>query len=493
MFVRQILATFRWALVVALAGGLGGLALPARAEDLQSSPATTVAEWMAQIGDSQVQITDVRVEQTEAGLQVVLSTADGELLTPVTSVMGNALIVEIPNAVLVGDEVEQFEPAEGIALVQVSALPEDWVQVVVTGTDAPPTAETDSAVPGLTLSVVPGIAQVGATAAARRILVTGEEDEGYNPSSASTATRTDTPLRDIPQSIQVVPQQVIEDRGVDTVMESVGTVSGVGYDGGFAGAPTGSVIIRGFSQSQQFRNGFRDTDRTGLTAIGTVEQVEILKGPASVLFGAVEPGGIVNVVTRQPLSDPFYSVSLEAGNRNLYQPSFDLSGPLDEEGNVLYRFIASYRSEDSFQEFADSQITTIAPSLSLSFGDRTDLDLFYEYIDYSASPPEDYSVLFDDGSTPSRSFYLGYPDFLFRDITTQKFGYALNHEFSNAWQIRNNFSANVTDARDSQTSPISTIDNRFVELGADNRDFGRDSFSGNIDLIGEFNTGSVSH
>ncbi|MEL7227362.1 MAG: hypothetical protein AAGL17_21660, partial [Cyanobacteria bacterium J06576_12] len=80
MFVRQILATFRWALVVALAGGLGGLVLPARAEDLQSSPATTVAEWMAQIEDSQVQITDVRVEQTEAGLQVVLSTADGELL-----------------------------------------------------------------------------------------------------------------------------------------------------------------------------------------------------------------------------------------------------------------------------------------------------------------------------------------------------------------------------------------------------------------------------
>ncbi|NJN05042.1 MAG: hypothetical protein HC816_22695 [Leptolyngbyaceae cyanobacterium RM1_1_2] len=138
----------------------------------------------------------------------------------------------------------------------------------------------------------------------------------------------------------------------------------------------------------------------------------MLKGPASVLFGAVEPGGILNVVTRQPLSDPFYSVSFEAGNRNLYQPSFDLSGPLDEDENVLYRLIASYRSSDSFQEFADSQITTIAPSLSLSFGDRTDLNLYYEYIDYSASPPEDYSVLFDDGSRPSRDFYLGYPDFL---------------------------------------------------------------------------------
>ncbi|NJN05043.1 MAG: TonB-dependent receptor [Leptolyngbyaceae cyanobacterium RM1_1_2] len=69
----------------------------------------------------------------------------------------------------------------------------------------------------------------------------------------------------------------------------------------------------------------------------------------------------------------------------------------------------------------------------------------------------------------------------------------MNHEFNDAWQIRNNFSANVSDARDSQTSPISAIDNRFVELGAAEREFGRDSFSGNIDLIGEFDTGSVSH
>ena len=107
-------------------------------------PATTVTEWLAQIEAARVQITNVRVEETVAGLRIILDTAEGELTAPTMTVSGNALVAEIPNAVLAlpeGDEFQQFEPVQSIALVQVTELPGDRVQVVITGADAPPIAE----------------------------------------------------------------------------------------------------------------------------------------------------------------------------------------------------------------------------------------------------------------------------------------------------------------------------------------------------------------
>lgn len=324
-----------------------------------------------------MQITGVRVEATETGLQVILETAEGAIAPPEPRSVGNALIVDIANATL-AEEFSQANAIAGIALVSVTSLPGDRVRVAITGTDAPPVVEVRSEGQALVFGVVAGTVAADEEEAIE-IVVTGDQDEDYNPSSATTATRTDTPLRDIPQSITVVPRQVLEDRNVRTVIESVETVSGVTYNGGFANAPQGSVIIRGFQQGQQFRNGFRDADRAALTGIGTIEQVEVLRGPASVLFGAVEPGGIINAITRQPLDDPYYNLTFEVGNRAFFQSSLDLSGPLNSDETLLYRFIASFQNSDSFQEFATSYLTTIAPSFTVRLGDQTDLNLYYEY------------------------------------------------------------------------------------------------------------------
>ncbi|MEM8613066.1 MAG: AMIN domain-containing protein, partial [Cyanobacteria bacterium P01_H01_bin.105] len=198
----------RLALMALLSGGLVGIvALPGWAQE-----SSRAEGWLGHGGDESslriqspisdsmrltqtplVQITNVRLEETEMGLQVILQVADGELSAPTTATSRDALIVDIPNAVLVGEGFEQFNPAEGIALVQVSALADDQVQVAITGADAAPEVVIDSDAAGLTLSVVPGIAQAGEDEETIRILVTGEQDEGYAPSRASTATRTDTP------------------------------------------------------------------------------------------------------------------------------------------------------------------------------------------------------------------------------------------------------------------------------------------------------------
>ncbi|MBE7385498.1 MAG: TonB-dependent siderophore receptor [Leptolyngbya sp. SIO1E4] len=465
-------------------------------------PATTLNEWMAQIEASIIQIVGVRVEETETGLQIVLETAEGELATPITTVLGNAAIAEIPNAVLVlpeGDSFEEFSPAEGIALVQVTALAGDRVQVAITGTDAPPVVEVTAT--GLAVKLGEVIADIEDETI--QIVVTGQEDEGYNPSSASTATRTDTPLRDIPQSITVVPRQVLEDRNVRTVIEGVETVSSVAPGSRRYGSVpiTSTRIIRGFDQRAagvtSFRNGFPDSDFYSLAPITTVEKVEVLRGPASVLFGAGEPGGIVNVITRQPLDEPYYNLAFEVGNYGLYQPSIDLSGPLTENDTALYRFIASYQSSNDFQDFADNRVTTIAPSVTLNLGERTELDLYYEYTRLFADPPSGLTnaAILNDGSLTPRDFATYYPDLSLIDVETNRFGYTLEHEFSNNLRLRNNIAINLTSFREDEATGFAlSNDDRF--LGGVNpitANYQRDNFFGQVDLLGKFETGSISH
>ncbi len=266
-------------------------------------PATTVTEWLAQIAADLIEITAVRLETTETGLSIVLETNGESLEIPVANPVGNALIADIPNATI-AENFEQAKPIAGIARVEVTGLPGDRVRVAITGIDAPPVAEITAADQGLAFAITAGTATVGEEEAIE-LVVTGEQDEGYNPSRASTATRTDTPLRDVPASIQVVPRQVLEDRNVQNLNQAVETVSSVVDSGrNNANINTGGRIIRGFvglEQEGTLRNGLRDSSVFSLTGIGTIEQVEVLKGPASVLFGALSPGGTVNVITRQPL------------------------------------------------------------------------------------------------------------------------------------------------------------------------------------------------
>ena len=481
-------------LIVAL-GVAGGLAIPTQAQE-KADEQLGEQDTLQLAQTSMVQITDVRLEKTDAGLQVVLETADGELSTPTKTVSGNALIIEITNAVLTIEGFEQFEPAEGIAFVQVSTLSSNQAQVVITGTDAVPTADVRTDAAGLTLSVVPGIAQTGETDEPLRLVVTGDDDEGYNPSSASTATRTDTPLRDIPQSIQVVPQQVIEDRNIRNITEAVETVSGV-IDGG-DGA---TRIIRGFSQgfgnnAATFRNGYRDGGTVIIPVpVEVTERVEVLKGPASVLFGAIEPGGIINVITRQPLNEPFYEISFEAGNFGYYQPSIDLSGPLTTDDTALYRFIASYQQDiNSFQDFVSTSQTVIAPSISLNFGERTNLNLYYEYINASGEPGNQRTALLSDGSLLPDDFYFGYPSLASLNVNTHRYGYEVEHEFNDQWRVRNHFSGIYQSVDVTDVFPTTIVNDRFAGgVQAFDVITEEEAYFAQVDLLGEFDTGPISH
>ncbi|MBW4645803.1 MAG: TonB-dependent siderophore receptor [Goleter apudmare HA4340-LM2] len=464
-----------------------------------------------------VTITGVKANPTDKGVEVILETTLGEQLQITNRSAENNFIADIPNAQLRLPSGEAFtfrseKPVAGITEITVTNVDVNTVRVTVVGENALPTVELFDDDAGLVFGVAstetatkppdtPPVEEKPVTEKPQEkpddpieLVVTGERD-GYNVPNASTATRTDTPIRDIPQSIQVVPQEVLRDRRVRTVNEAVETVSGVADGGIIAGPNSGNYIIRGFRQSGTFRNGYRIGDEFTTVPIGTIERVEVLKGPASVLFGAFEPGGIVNVITRQPLSEPYYNLAFEAGSYGFYQPSIDFSGPLTTDKTLLYRFIASYQSSNGVQEFVNTNRTTIAPSITLNLGDRTSLNLYYEYSNFFGNPPEQNRfILLDDGSLPPRSFYPSYPGLAEAEGTSQKYGYELRHEFSDNWQIRNNFTRVANYTRFVDAFPTTIEDNRFL-TGWEYYDgpFTFDNYFAQIDLLGKFNTGSISH
>jgi iron complex outermembrane recepter protein len=475
---------------------------PPLLSDLESS-ATTVTDWIAQIEASLVQITGVRVEETEAGLQVVLETADGTLDVPETRSIGNALIADIPNATIV-EEFSQANPIEGIALVSVTSLPGDRVRVAITGTDAPPVAEVSAEAQGLVLSVALGEAGTTAEEDAIQVVVTGEQDEGYRATETSVGTRTDTLLRDIPQAINVVPQQVIQDTQARSITEALENVPGVVAQGAGSTGTRDYFTIRGFEvYSNSLVNGLPDPQISSDGIFFNVERLEVLKGPASVLYGETGfsgIGGTINYVTRQPLSEPFYEVSASAGNYGFYQGSVDLSGPLNAERTILYRLIGGIRSFDSITDFNSALTLAVAPSLRLQLGENTSLLVEGDVnrVERNGQQPGPQPVLGTvlpnpNGEIPRSFNPIGpLPNTV---VLNGRIGYLLEHQFNENLRLRNAFRYVFANDDDS-------IDFFPGNLEADNRTLNRTGSAGeqyynyyllDTNLLSRFNTGTIEH
>lgn len=282
------------------AGTVDVTAIPRLTE--QNMPATTVEEWTTQIAQAQVTITSVRVEETAAGLQVVLETAEGDLPAPNTQTVGNALIAEIPNAVLdlpEGEPFEQFGPAAGIALVSVTNQPEGGIRVSITGTDAPPQVEVSIGMRNVVFSVTPE------NAAADVDLDTDTDEDAIQV--VVTATRTEEDLQDIPRSVTVITREEIEAqttvnrRNLEDILAQL--IPGASPPSGrtlgtFTLRGQGvSILIDGIPQDTNSNNTF-SAPLSGLDP-SSIERIEVIRGP-NAIFGGQAIGGLINIITRRP-------------------------------------------------------------------------------------------------------------------------------------------------------------------------------------------------
>ncbi|WP_051038009.1 TonB-dependent siderophore receptor [Thalassoporum mexicanum] len=424
----------------------------------------------------------------------MLETGTEAIVQPTTQIVDNALVADIPNAILVledGQEFEAIEPAAGIDAVLVYNLPDGQVRIEIIGLDAAPDVEIAIAEQGLLLSVLPG----EAIDSDIELVVTAEPESRYAKTDVSTATRTDTPLRDIPQSIQVIPKEVLEDQQIIQLRDALRNVSGVQQS---INDPRGTRFqIRGFDSASILRDGFRSTNGGNgntIQELANIERIEVLKGPASVLSGALEPGGVINLVTEKPTVAPFYEIEALIGNRSFISPSLDISGPLTESGNIKYRLNTLYRNEDSFRDFNESiERYFFAPTISWQMGDRTDFNFSFEYLNDEA--PADFGQPLINGQIPDapRERIAGEPDDVI-NAEYRRLGYNFEHRFSDNWKIRNAFAYTRYD-----TAFISAFPFRSdPETGALLRSFisldqPSSTYEVQTNVVGEFWTGSIAH
>jgi iron complex outermembrane recepter protein len=465
---------------------------------LRSIASTSARDLLAQ--QEVTKVTGVEAKQTDRGLELILKTVAGsKRLVPLILPKGNDLVIEITDATLafaIRNGVEEINPAEGINKITVNKVDDSSIRVRITGEKQAPNAEVIPSLQNLVLSVTTdGTTTTQTPDEEIEIIATGEaEEERYNPSNASTATRTDTPLRDVPQSIQIIPQKVIEDQGITRIGDALRNVSGVTPQRDFANI-SDRFSIRGFDRSRTLRNGFTSGTDLGslvITAPNVVERIEVLKGPASVLYGQVQPGGVVNYVTKKPLDEPFYNLEFTAGSFGFIEPAIDFSGLLTEDKKLTYRFNLSYQNAGNFRDFVDSEILVVAPTISYKFSDDTSLTFEYEYLDSN--------LTFDDGLPIDpvifdlpRERFLGEPDD-FIDTKTHSFYLNLDHRFNDNIRLRSGFAAQIADNSFSAfRTPEFAPETGEVSRGFSSGDGLGDTLAWQTDLISTFKTGSIKH
>jgi iron complex outermembrane recepter protein len=449
------------------------------------------ANGLAQDSSStMVNITGVKLIPTANGIEVVLEKQGDSVRSPLTKTEGNQWLAVIVNAVLAlpeGTTFQKLNPAPGITEVMVKSGENQTVIVTVTGETKAPSANIifEDAITSQSPANTPAEEE-----GEEELVVTGEQNTGYSTTNATAATKTDTPLRDIPQSIQVVPRKVIEDQGITEIIDAARNVSGVINRAGFGGIGD-DYNIRGFDNFDKLRDGF--VSSFSEVAPNNIERVEVLKGPASVLYGQFEPGGIINYVTKQPLDKPYYAADLTVGSYAFYEPSFDISGPLTEDKRLKYRLNASYRNSGSFVDFVDREVVQIAPTLTYQISKNTKLAFSYEYIRSDGSYYDGFPVdpvLFQ----LPRDRFVGEPSNSLKQ-ETNTINLTLDHKFSRNWEIRSGFSAQLFNLnnfafRPTSVEPDGQTLNRFFQADIL---YDLNTYTLQTDVIGRFKTGPIQH
>ncbi|MDP3332512.1 MAG: TonB-dependent receptor [Methylococcaceae bacterium] len=271
-----------------------------------------------------------------------------------------------------------------------------------------------------------------------------DSNDSYNPdyhrTNASTATKTDTPIMETPVSIQVVPQAVLKDQQAYRLQDAVKNVSGVQQR--FSSGGQDRFVVRGFDLEQlHYRNGIRVPNTN--VDIANVNRIEVVKGPASGLYGRIEPGGLINVVTKRPSTEPYYSVEQRFGSYDYYRTEANATGPITKDGSLAYRFDLSSLNSNSFREFGSDNRVFVAPSLTWKPREDTEFNLTFEYLNEDRAYDSGIPVIGNRiASVPiTRSFEQnGLTD----NHDSWLIDFNWTHSFNENWKLRNGVVATET-------------------------------------------------
>ena len=268
-------------------------------------------------------------------------------------------------------------------------------------------------------------------------VATYADDDSFTGSTPVQVTKSSVPLAETAQTITVVPRAVLDSQQALSLTDALQNVPGV-TAGTYGRRGWDDLIIRGQVASDSlFVDGLRtsSSNRVAQQLFG-LEQVEVLKGPASLLYGLVMPGGVVNMVTKRPKADPFANIDFTYGSNDLRQGTFDVGTPLSENGKAAIRLNGLSSEANDSTDHVWSKSSYIAPSLSLDFGDNTDFTILASH--------QDRSYIRQQGVPPSvagkvsRHLFTGEPDQDPYHGQENRLGYALTHRFDNGWTFNQN-------------------------------------------------------
>ena len=267
---------------------------------------------------------------------------------------------------------------------------------------------------------------------------------------SATGTKTDTPIQKVPQSISVVTAEEMALHQPKSVKEALSYTPGVAVGTRGASNTYDYLIIRGFAADGQSQNNYLN----GLKMQGNfyndavidpymLERAEIMRGPVSVLYGKSSPGGLLNMVSKRPTTEPLKEVQFKAGTDSLFQTGFDFSDALDDDGVYSYRLTGLARSANAQQKGAEEQRYAIAPAFTWRPNDKTN----FTFLSYFQNEPETgyYGWLPKEGTVEPlpngkrlpTDFNEGAKNNTY-SRNEKMIGYSFDHEFNDTFTVRQN-------------------------------------------------------
>lgn len=296
---------------------------------------------------------------------------------------------------------------------------------------------------------------------------------------------------DLPQSIAVIGNGLIRDQQALRLSDVIRNVNGV-YLATTRGSTQESFSARGygFSSSNMFKNGSR-VNTGAMPEVSSLEKVEVLKGSAAILYGNVAPGGIVNMVTKQPKFNFGGEVSFRTGSYNFYKPSFDVYGPVSS--NIAYRFNGTYETAKSYRDVVKSNRYYVNPSLLFKVGKRTELLIQADHLNHEFTP--DFGIGSLDNTKIAqvpRSRFLG-AEWSYAKTNQSTASATVKHQLKEKWKFT--FSSSYQNYKRDyySTERIQADANGKWARPLGRQNTAEDYYVTQLDVNGKFKTGRIEH
>ncbi len=296
---------------------------------------------------------------------------------------------------------------------------------------------------------------------------------------------------DLPQSVAVIGQELIRDQQGQRLSDVIKNVNGV-YLASTRGSTQENFSARGygFSSSNMFKDGSR-INTGAMPELSSLERVEILKGSAAILYGNVAPGGIINMVTKQPKFEKAGEISMRAGSYDLYKPAIDFYGPVSKK--IAYRINGTYETANSYRDLVGSKRYYVNPSLLFKLNDRTELLLQADYLKHDFTP--DFGIGTYDNTkipdVPRNAFYGASWQYAKTQQTSATV--SLKHQINETWQLNGSAAFQQYDRDYYSTERLQAAANGDWARPLNKVKAHEQYFIGQINLNGKFKTGNIAH